>query len=309
MDQVRKNKISALSLIVLTTITIAIYFAYSRPAAFADRDIFIPEDVAAIDQIVLKSPSRTVKLNYDGSGWKVNDHHRADQNMVRVLFATLAQNEAKRPVAKFMRDSLSELLEKSGVEVSLYADSTLIKNFLAGGNKTKTQAYFKDLSSGEIFVMVIPGYRVYVAGIYELDESGFRDKRVFTFSWRNFRNLTAIFPARSADNFKVVLDENYFTIEGVNPVDTTRLNQFGDDLAMLSAERILSDEKIADSLSAIVPAMEIIIEDIADRKYDLQLFYNPERKQIMGLKEREVLYFNPQQIRSILRPKSFFVKQ
>ncbi len=42
--------------------------------------------------------------------------------------------------------------------------------------------------------MNIPGYRVYVSGIFELDESGWREKRVFAFNWQNFQKLDAHFP-------------------------------------------------------------------------------------------------------------------
>jgi hypothetical protein len=87
------------------------------------------------------------------------------------------------------------------------------------------------------------------------------------------------------------------------------LNVFGDDLAMLTARRIVSDQEVADSLLRASPMMEISIADIADRTYVLKLFYNQSNNSIVGWKDGEALYFDREQVRGILRPRSFFVKQ
>lgn len=309
MRQEKQNKVMSVLLAALTTMTLVVFLVGSGPSFEVEKNIFMVKDLNVIDKVTLESVNGTVELEYNGSFWTVNKVFRADPTMLKVLFATLAQNEPKRPVALFLKDSISSSLEKNGVRVKLYSGGSELKEFFAGGNQSKTKAYFKDPVSDEVYVMTIPGYRVYVSGIYELNESGFRDKKVFVFNWRNFKSLTATFPAKPNDNFTVLLQKDFFTIEGMTRVDTARLNVFGDDLAMLSAEKYVSDKKLVDSLSMIVPLMEIAIYDIAQRVYVLKLFSAQNNKGILGLKDDEVIYFNPQQIRSIMRPKSFFTRQ
>jgi hypothetical protein len=69
-------------------------------------------------------------------------------------------------VAESLRDSIAAVLDTNGVVVKLYEGDNLLKEFIAGGNATKTQAYFKYPEEEDSYVMVIPGYRVYAAGIF-----------------------------------------------------------------------------------------------------------------------------------------------
>src|SRR5690349_16441857 len=98
------------------------------------------------------------------------------RNLISVLFCTIQQTWPKRKVTSQIEESIKTQVKNNGVKVSLFAGQSLEKTFYAGGNANKTQAYFIDTETDEIYIMEIPGYRVYVSGILELDESGWRDK-------------------------------------------------------------------------------------------------------------------------------------
>ena len=129
--------------------------------------------------------------------------------MIDVLFATLQQAIPRKPVAAALSDSVSQYLQKDGVNVSLFADGNLEKSFFAGGNLQKTTAYFQ-LPGSVPYTMVIPGYRVYTSGIFELKASGWKQKYVFGFNWRNFQRLEAEFPANHGYDFKVIMNKEFF---------------------------------------------------------------------------------------------------
>jgi len=310
MTQEKKNKLSALSLVVLTTATIIIFFSTADTPDKVDTSLFKIDDGKKIERVLLESAADTVDLKYTGSRWTVNDVYAADVNMIKVLMATLLQHEPKRPVAESMNDSVARVVQKEGVHVTVFGQGEVVSDFYAGGNAAKSQAFFLQPGSGQAYLMVIPGYRVYVSGIFELDESGFRDKHVFPFRWENFKGLRVNFPITPSANFNVVLDEEkrFYTIEGMGKVDTAKLNAFLTDVSLLTVDQYGKAGELTDTASNNL-MMEIIIEDVAQRKYRLKLFSGEKNGMTPALTGNDVAYFHPQRIRPILRPKSFFARQ
>jgi hypothetical protein len=309
MTHEKRNKLLAASLVVLTLTTVVIFFTASNTGTAVNKDLFKIDDPDKITRIVLQSSKSNVELRYNASGWTVNEKYRVDMNMIKVLIATLLQNEPKRPVAESLNDSIGQALEKDGIHVTVFSEGEVVKEFYAGGNTSKTQAYFKVAGTKDVYSMVIPGYRVYVSGIYELDESGFRDKYVFSFRWQDFKGMNVILPRRD-ESFKVVLDKTkrFYTIEGFPKTDTAKLNGFLTDVSLLTVDQYGKAGELQDSLELGDPVIQFIIEDVAKRKYTLRLFSREKNNQVPGLAGNELVYFERERIRPILRSKSFFAK-
>lgn len=250
----RRNKQQFILLFVLLSATVSLYWYGQRDLERSvDKNLFKNFDLEAIDEVSLVSETGSVTLKYNGSRWKVNDDFNADANMIDVLFATIQQAEPRRPLAASLQDSVSRSLQQDGVKVSLISSGTTMKVFYAGGNAVKTQAFFLEENGSYPYIMTIPGYRVYVSGIFELGESGWRDKIVFGFNWRNFQRLEATFPERAADDFVVAMEDNYFSVAGLPQVDTTKLNDFLDDVSLLSVDEYLPASGALDSLTSDKP--------------------------------------------------------
>jgi hypothetical protein len=301
----RRNQLLALSLAVLTAVTIVLAFVKARPRARVDRDIFKIAKPDKVDKVILESSSGNVVLTYGSRGWAVNDSLPADGNMIKVLFATLMQNEVRRPVAKVLRDTAVARLAKSGVKVMVMAGDETLKQFIAGGNTARTKAWFMD-DGQNIYEMEIPGYRVYVSGIYELGENGFRNKYVFAFRWANFKAMEVKFPTRPADGFRVSLQKDYYTIEGMTRVDTTKLADF------LQEASVLAVDEYADAsldTTSLTPLMDIKVFDIANRIYPLRIYKEERNGKYPGLSGTKPAFFRAEHVRSILHPRKFFVKK
>jgi hypothetical protein len=301
----RRNQMLAFSLAVLTTVTIILAFVKAGPRDHVDRDLFKVANPDEIDKVILRSATDTVVLTYGTRGWTVNDSFPADGNMVRVLFATLMQHEVKRPLARVLKDSVVAMLTHEGVNVQLMSAGKKVKEFVAGGNPAKTKAYFMD-ETGEVYHMAIPGYRVYVSGIYELSANGFRNKYVFAFKWANFKAMEVSFPAKPADNFRVSLQKDYYTIEGMPKVDTARLATFLRESSVLTVDEYA---ETAFDTASLTPLIDITVFDIADRTYPLRVYKEEKNGKFPGMAGREPAFFRSEDIRSILRPRSFFIKK
>jgi len=309
--QERKNKMLALSLILLLlTATAAFYFTRGDAQSGVDPAIFAVAGLETVDSVELESPRGKIVLRFDGARWTVNGQYRADGQMIDVLFATIAQVLPKRPVSDNLRDSIAEMLTRKGVRVALFAGNALKKQFYAGGNEQKNEAYFLSPEDGP-FVMAIPGYRVYVAGVFELDEAGWRDKQVFRFNQRNFRMLKTTFHKDADQSFVIAYEDQSFEIAGLNDPDTTKMFDYLDGVALLKAEELYmrGSRPWIDSLLAVKPSFTIEVSDTQGRMNKL-VIYPPLAKQaqVVGTMGDDVALFQKKDIIRIAKKKSYFVK-
>ncbi|HEX8039916.1 MAG TPA: DUF4340 domain-containing protein [Chryseosolibacter sp.] len=309
--QEKKNKRRFVLLVVLVVATLLVFWwVQPENRIRVDQNAFQVEDLKSITKVELVSGSDSVTLLFDGARWEVNGQSDADGNMINVLFATLQQARPRRMVGRANRDSIYHQLETSGVKVLLYDAGELKKAFFAGGNASKTQAYFADPSSKDVYVMAIPGYRVYVSGIFELKESGWWNKLAFDLNWVNFKGLTAKFPKNPADNFTVSLNRDHFAIEGLAETDTARLNTYLDDVSLLTVDEYVSAPGVKDSLAKREPFVEIAVTDMGNRNYRLRLFVPEPPFPAKGIiQDSRVAIFSRRKIQPLLKPRSYFSKK
>ena len=311
MMQERKNKRRFVLLAVLTLATLIVFWLIQPENRLdVDQEAFRVEDLSTINRVVLRSGRGAVNLAFDGTRWRVNEKYDADAGMIRVLFATIQQARPKRAVATLRRDSVYKDLSASGIRVSLYAGEDLKKEFIAGGNSAKTVAFFADPASQEVYVMAIPGYRVYVTGIFELDEGGWRDKFVFGFNWRNLKTLEVTYRNSPEENFRVEMDRAVLSIPGMVEADTARLNSFLDDVSLLTVDEYVYEPELRDSLLLLKADFNLLVTDIARRTYALRLYNNPGVQEVWGIvQDADLALFDRTKIQRLLKPKSFFRKK
>lgn len=307
MKQETRNKRQLILLGILVAATTAVFWLGQQEQTLAvDKDLYRRTDLKTIDRVVLKPAAGrpTVELAYNGTRWQVNGQHDADRQMIDVLFATLQQMEPKRPVSEALRDSLQRQLTEQGVLVSLYREGQEQDRFYAGGNATRTQAYL--MYPGETpYLMNIPGYRVYVSGIFEEPEGGWRNKYIFGFNWRNFQALSVFF-AESQHDFSMELRDQQVVMPGVAKADTAKVNGFLDAISLLRADTYEDNATLADSLKDVPPLMRVVVKDIANREYELRVF-PPQGQKCYGLLgDGQLAVFPEQKIRPLYRPKEFF---
>ena len=259
--QEKKNKSLLFSLIGLTVLTVCFYFfGNSNNQIEVDTSLFKLEEGANVNRVILESPNRKVTLDFNGTRWMVNTNYEADRQLIKLLFATLEKAEPKRSVPNSKLDSTNSIISKNGVTVNLYEGETLVQSFRAGGNSQKTEAYFQKFINEPSYIMVIPGYRLYVSYILELDENGWRDKRIFNFNWRNFKSLSMIVPTDPSQNFEVSFKDKFFGVTGIDVADTTKLNDYLDAVSLLSADQFLTrgNSTLYDSLPVMILQNEIV---------------------------------------------------
>jgi Domain of unknown function (DUF4340) len=190
--------------------------------------------------------------------------------------------------------------------VTLYSGDEIEKSFFAGGNDSKTQGYFMLDGSRDPFVTVIPGYRVYVPGIFELEENGWREKLVFNFNWQNFATLEASYK-NPAGNFIVEMERNQVRIRNVD-ADTAKLNTYLNDVSLLTVESFVDNNTLTDSLATQAPLLKLVASDIASRNYVLEVFATD--KELYGrINSVSWAILSRNKVLPLLRPKEFFARR
>lgn len=308
----RKRNIQLLFALGYLTITTALLWFYlNREEEPVDKTIFKVEDLKQIDKIVLTKKEKTIELKFNGARWRVNNQV-ADRSMIDVLFATLQQAEPKRQIVESLQDSIATILKDEGVKVSLYSADNLQQEFLAGGNVNKTQAYFKPVSEDECYLMVIPGYRVYTSGIFELEENGWKDKHVFDFNWKNFQMLKATFQGNPKNDFEIGMGKSYFEVKGLASVDTTKLNDYLDAVSLLTVDQFFNKEDVTryDSLLGTQSLMEIQVSDVSGKSYLLTLYEFGSKTMVLGIiPGSQSAYIDKRKVAPILKRRDWFIKK
>lgn len=269
------------------------------------------ENLDKIDRVVLQSSKGKIILNYNGAKWMVNESYEADRQMIKVLFAALKQIEAKRTVASNLQDSIRKEIIANGIKVSCYEGETLAKEFWSKGNSQNSETYFQ-LNDGIPYLVTIPGYRVYVASVFEVPTSDWRDKTVFNFNWQNIKSVEVKFPKNEKQNFKASFQNKVFSVENIAQTDTTKLAAFMDAIIQLRAEKILTAEQshTYDSLLTTSTLEEITVQDVANRNFSLKIFpFQKGKSFVLAIRNEEVVELNPLAIREVYKTKDFFTVQ
>ncbi len=304
-----RNSILLTTLLLLSGATASLLFFGLRKDT-VDKNIFKVDDQASIDQVLFETNGQKVELKYSGTKWMVNNKYEADPQLIDVFFASVMQAEPKRKLSGAQKDSINNKLQSSGITVSFWQGENRSKQFWVVGNDQKTETYFK-LAGDDPYFVTIPGYRVYVASIFELLENEWRDKRIFNFNWQNFKSLKAHFVQKPSQDFTVSLVNGLFGIEEVTVADTTKLSGYLESIFNLRADRFLSEQEALayDSLLATTPYFQLEIQDIAKHTYRLDVFYISEKEKLLIAKmnENQVLLLQPLVASRLLRVRDYFI--
>ncbi len=303
-----RNLYLLISLIALSLITAFVLIWNGSDSADVDKSLFKIAADNKVDKILFESAKGKVELTFNGSKWMVNGKQEADAQMVTVFFASLLQAEPKRQLTGTFQDSIQQRMKQAGTLVKLWEGDAVVKEMTVVGNEPKTETYFQ-LSDEEPYFVTIPGYRVYVASIFELTANEWRDKRVFNFNWQNFKSLKSHLPSDSAQDFTVTLSNGLFGIEEVAVTDTTKLSQYLESIFNLRADHFLTNEEVQqnDNVLASKPVMVLTIQDIAKHQIQLAILGNPKSGvgMLATINQEPVLLRN-EALAAVLRKRSYF---
>jgi hypothetical protein len=309
MAEKKNKRLAVLTAVLLAAVAVTWLSGTSGAGMDVNKQAFHVEDFTLIDRVEMEWQGKSIVLTYANRNWTVNGNFDADRDMVRVLFATLSQVEPQRPVNAKRRDATRAFLSKDGVHIKLFAGSDLKLAFDAGGNQQKSEAWYQTATEGP-YVMGIPGYRVYAAGVFEQDLIDWREKLVFDFNWRSFQRLEANFPKEPAQNFSITLSESIPDVVEMAGEDTTKVNDYLDAVSLLTVARFYKpgQSKKFDSLSAVPLSFSIRVSERGGKVHSLDLFPPVRGEQAaLGRWDDALVFFDRNDIIQIAKKKNYFL--
>ena len=309
MDQQKKNILLLISLGVLFLISIFLFMNGSQSTPLIDPTLFKLSDPTVVDRVLIEKPETKIDLTYQSGDWKVSDTLVADRNMIDVLFATVEQAVPKRNVASSIKDLVIDSMQTNGIKVSFFSGKELHEQFKVWRDENSGLTYFNREDETNPYVMVIPGYRVHVSGIFEQPFNTWRDKRIFDFNWRNFKELAAQFPRDPKQNFTVAMTGRYFSIVNESNIDTAALNSYLDAVSLIEADQFYNwgESRITDSLVKTAPIMSISVKDVSDKTYTLKLYeIGPAQRKAIAKWGNDYVWFDRRNILQIYKKKDDF---
>jgi hypothetical protein len=313
LSQKRKNITLLVTLLLLSAITVLVYISGGKTNRIDVRTrLFALDENTVITTVLIEGPDVNNHFEYVGQTWMVNDKYKIDISMRDVLFAVLSQVEIRRSVPAEIRDSVSSMLKSSGIKVSILNGQEMIQEYLVGGDSQKANTYFMSTVDDVPYIMVIPGYQSYIAGIFEIKENDWRDRFIFSVNWTNLKTVRINYLEDPGQDFELRYTENFFKIDGQPDLDSAKVLDYIEELSLIQVSEFLDKSEIAkyDSLVSTSPVIRISIESIGNN-YDLEFFPRlaGDRHQLARLNNTNLVLFNQAGLSPVFKKAEDFVKE
>ena len=272
-----KKNIALLSVwivLVLLTIVAYSYNPYERKSTSFEKDLFAVENAnQTISRIELNGQGFSNTLEKNGNSWTVNQEYLLDASMQQVFFKLLEQVSIQRPIQGENSAKIKQNVLDSGVQVNIYGNENLLNSYTVGGDFQAMRSYF--VKGEDVYLVQLPGYQSYVAGIFEVPENDWRDRVIFDGIWQDMVSLKINRPNKKAVEFKY--DNRLMRIQN-QQVDTAEVMNFVERFNYFFVDQFLLEDHIAlQKKESFDKAGTIEIEGLdKDKSLRLELFKNPE---------------------------------
>lgn len=303
--QKKKNIRLAVTLVVMIIITIVTYILVQPNTGLdVDRGLFAVENTLEVDKVTLEDANQ-VALTFERNQWRVNNQYDADPQRINVLFAILQQVRVRRPVAITQRDSVNEKFTTSGTKVKLYANGQIVNEFEVLGDEQKSLTYMR-LNDDQTYLVEIPGYKSYLAGIFNLDKNGWRNPLVFQLNWANLLSVSLSYPESSNNDLVINFEDRYLALKGVENADSTKLGNLIDDISLFYVNDYLNEDEVDRSKVDEYQAL-IEVKDIAGNNYSLTVCEEASPSEyFVFVDSTDYAIIEKQLVNRVTKPKAYF---
>ncbi len=303
--QKKRNIRLLIILAVLVMVTVVTAFVIQpKDQLEVDRDLFSYESTFSIDQVVIDG-SESIELMVDGNTWMVNQSFEADPQRINVLFAILKQVKIRRKVAERQEESINKLFQNQGVSIKLMSNGEVLKSFKVVGDESASLTYMR-LGQEEMYLVEIPGYRSYLAGIFQLDQNGWRNPLVFDLNWANLASVKVSYPEKEENGFSISFDNRKLKLNEGTFSDSLKLGNYIDDVSLLYVNDYLNHEETA-SYKNQENRATIIVNDIASNDHVLQIYDEVnDDEYLVRIDSSHYGLIDKQLVRRVTKPRSYF---
>ena len=304
MTDLKKNNILLIAVLTILVVVILLnHFLLNRnQGVLKDKLMLTIENTADINKVVFESPDGYNELEYSNQKWMINEKYIVDPVKIQLLFATVNQMSIRRLVEGNMMRQIDSLISLSNEKISFYSSGKLVKSFQLIGDPEQQVSYIKH--NNEIYLMEIPGYNAYIYGLLNIREKEWRHHNILhEMPWRNLSSIQVEYPQTNS-SFEIIRMRGFFTVDGIQETDTTKLTDFIDALSLLNAEEYL----YSGSFDTSNIKLRVTISDVGKNTFVLETqAENPDELYVTGrLNKHNMMKIKKAALEPLFRTKNYF---
>lgn len=314
------NKITKLSVLFFGLLVVSLLLVWmngnpTRRLSSFDKSRFAVADTTQIDQLMIASDQDTLSIaRTSDNRWLIDHRYPVDPQLIYLSQRILHAVQIQRPVSTSHAKMIGSELKTLGKKVIVVLKNGESKTFYAGGNPSKTMAYFANEELTDIYIVAIPGYKSYVSGIFELTLGQWRDRLLFASDSRTIQRFSIDYRQPTVPDLSIYFDQKFLAVRGVSSLDTAALMAYIKPLNYFQLNDYLSagDFPRYDSLLRVMPLATIQLEDI-DTSKNKQLTVYPkipgERFYLLTDQDHQMMVVDQKRIEALLQKPSTFRAQ
>lgn len=309
--QRKKNIWLLIVLIGLIGINILVFTWHNNESTTAfDEKLFSIQDTAQIERIVIVGKDFENEIQKSGQQWIVNGKYKLDEGLRRTLLPVLREIRVRRTVSENQKEEIIGLLKNNGTKITVYSQKGVMTTFLSAGNREENLTYFMLSDSQQPYVVHLPGYESYVAGLFEIPENDWRDRIVMNILWQSLKELHLVYPNNQEKSFSIKASDQFFSVPGIQHLDSAQVFDY-----LQQVEYILTDKYIRpgefseyDSLAKTNPMAILKLESIGDELQSITFYPSGEndRYQLGVTETGQMVLFEVKRIAPYFVEKSDF---
>lgn len=240
-----------------------------------DKNLFVIADTTQMSGVKIEGSDQKIDIVRGESQWQINGKYKADPQLIYLAQRILNAVETQRPVSKSNAEAIEKELREAGKKVEVKFIDGETKTFYAGGNTAKTTAYFGNEDLTKIYTVVIPGYKSYLSGIFELSLNQWRDRVLFESDWRTIQKLAIEYADPNLTDLQIAFQGKYLEVDGVAALDTAALMEYLQPLEFFQLNDYLTPGSFHkyDSLKEANPIATLELKDIdVDNNRSLKIY-------------------------------------
>ncbi|WP_258105807.1 hypothetical protein [Marinoscillum sp. MHG1-6] len=294
----KKNKLLLTLIMVVVAINLGLFLVPKKGSSVSfDERMFVLPDTASVDQISFVGENE-YSLTESNGRWLVNEDNPVDEGLMRLLMSIMQRVRVKRPVAEVSQEGVKVIFGNNDAN-----------SFVVSGNATRTKTYFTQ--GGKSYEVEIPGYRDYLASIFELHPDQWRDRLVLDESWRTIQELKLDYVEGDDRGFDIRFNDEFFVVENVSPIDSSGVVEYLNQFQYLQANERISVGRFPkyDTLAKATPLALLSIESINSLETMTYKIYEKlpgEGFHLVVGPDGEMLIFDQRRVSQILRKRDDF---
>jgi hypothetical protein len=252
----KKNQQLSIILAILVIVAVALNWPQSskRNTDLA-VDQFAIEDTAAVSRVALSRQNRLVELTKSNNKWLTGKNFPVSLNLELLLMNILHDVQVNRPVSEAEQDSVLQALAARGTRVEVFSGSTRLKSFLVSGNPNANETWFMNPSEKNPYVVAIPGYREYLARLFELNEFQWRSRQLFPVDTLTFSSLQISY-TNDPRPMNIQRPVAAYTLNGQSNATTQTFNRLITNLSQIPVQQYITENEFNRLTRGVPTVME-----------------------------------------------------